>query len=539
MNTPKHWKVMPLRQLVIAQKGKKPIKLSESKFPDSVPYLDIEAVEKGKINQYADPYSTVLATKEDIFVVADGYRSGLVAKGMVGAVGSTIISLKPLVINSVYLFHFLNSKFEYLNKNTTGGSVLHLNQELFYDLEVPVPPLKEQENIVAELESKLSAYQNEFKDAESELSKVVDYRKSILEQAVTGQLTKSWRGRLGSETNKGGLPSSWKNTNIDTLTIFIGSGSTPNGGASNYLDSGVTFIRSQNVYPDELRLDDVAYISEAIHEQMQRSQLKPKDVLLNITGASIGRVAVVPDNFGEGNVNQHVCILRVYEDLILPNYLSLFLNSPIGHDQIMALQSGVTRQGLNYTQIRSIKISLPPISEQNEIIKQVTQHFNQIKLLETEQVEKINKINKLLQSILQMAFTGYITPSITDNTQIDLIKQVESARAKKLLELKQIKMQQSTLKPKNLINFKDSNKVKDYIKTYTKSEFSENSEPITSKEVRQIFNYIRSKFNGFDYDDFSALFLELAQDKINPNDDEPFFVAVRLDGKIGFQIRNS
>ena len=92
--------------------------MKPKKFDDSVPYLDIEAVEKNNILQYADTYSTVLATEGDIFVVWDGSRSGLVAKGMVGAVGSTIMRLTPILINRDYLFYYLKSRYEAIQNNT-------------------------------------------------------------------------------------------------------------------------------------------------------------------------------------------------------------------------------------------------------------------------------------------------------------------------------------------------------------------------------------------------------------------------------------
>ncbi|MEA1863704.1 MAG: hypothetical protein U9N46_00650 [Euryarchaeota archaeon] len=137
------------------------------------------------------------------------------------------------------------------------------------------------------------------------------------------------------------LPEGWVWVDIGSFALFVGSGITPRGGKSNYLENGIPFLRSQNVYPDGLHLDYVVYISEDLHNQMSRTHVEDFDVLLNITGASIGRSTFVPPSFGRGNVNQHVCIIR-FKDYVDSAYISSFLNSPFGQDQIFATQVGVT-----------------------------------------------------------------------------------------------------------------------------------------------------------------------------------------------------
>ncbi|MEM1120260.1 MAG: restriction endonuclease subunit S, partial [Bacteroidota bacterium] len=102
----------------------------------------------------------------------------------------------------------------------------------------------------------------------------------------------------------GDVPSHWEVKRIKDFTIRIGSGITPKGGSSVYVDKGVTFLRSQNVYDDGLRIDNVSFISEETHDKMNSSKLKPDDVLMNITGASIARTCLVPKNLKEANINQ-------------------------------------------------------------------------------------------------------------------------------------------------------------------------------------------------------------------------------------------
>ena len=152
----------------------------------------------------------------------------------------------------------------------------------------------------------------------------------------------------------------------------ITSGVTPDGGAAGYLESGVPLLRSQNVHFDGLRLDDVAYISAETHAGMSGSQVKPRDVLLNITGASIGRCTYVPDDFGQGNVNQHVCVIRPGPRTNY-QFLAAFLSSPMGQDQILSTFTGASRQGLSHSDLGLIRIPFPRIEVQNAIVAKVEQ----------------------------------------------------------------------------------------------------------------------------------------------------------------------
>ncbi|MFJ9595535.1 restriction endonuclease subunit S [Streptomyces virginiae] len=150
------------------------------------------------------------------------------------------------------------------------------------------------------------------------------------------------------------------------MTTKIGSGKTPSGGSESYLTSGVTFLRSQNVHFDGLRLDDVVYISEETHREMRGTRVKPGDVLLNITGASLGRVSRAPDNLGEANVNQHVCIIRPNAEAN-PRYLAYALSSQPVQEQISELQVGGNREGLNFEQVGNLAVPAAHTEEQRRI----------------------------------------------------------------------------------------------------------------------------------------------------------------------------
>jgi type I restriction enzyme, S subunit len=164
------------------------------------------------------------------------------------------------------------------------------------------------------------------------------------------------------------FPKDWDAKTIGDIACHVGSGATPTGGSSIYSKTGITFIRSQNVTFKGLLLDDVAFIELSIHRQMARSEIFPHDVLLNITGASIGRCCFVPYSFGIANVNQHVCAIRLpmpsHEDAV---FLAGVLASHIGQSQIDRLNAGGNREGLNYQQVRSFSVPWPMPEERKRI----------------------------------------------------------------------------------------------------------------------------------------------------------------------------
>ncbi len=190
----------------------------------------------------------------------------------------------------------------------------------------------------------------------------------------------------------------WKKCTIGELAIKVGSGVTPRGGESVYKMDGHPFVRSQNVGLGHLILDDIAFIDEETHLRQKSTELKLEDVLLNITGASIGRSALVNEQVVGGNVNQHVCIIRTKESLI-PSFLCNFLLSNYGQRQIDSFQAGGNRQGLNFEQIKSIKIAIPSTKEQTKVAK-LLQLIEERIATQNKIIEKYESLIKGLNNIL-------------------------------------------------------------------------------------------------------------------------------------------
>jgi len=201
----------------------------------------------------------------------------------------------------------------------------------------------------------------------------------------------------------------WPIDRIKDHVSKIGSGFTPSGGAASYLDAGVPLLRSQNVHFDGLRLDDVAYIADETHDEMSGSKLRARDVLLNITGASIGRCAFVPDSFGEGNVNQHVCIIRPKARLDY-KFLTYCLSAPWGQDQVLSSFTGASRQGLGQRDLGAIQVPLPPLPEQQRIATYLDASCAAIDAAVAAKRSQIEALGHLQETIVQTAVTRGLNP---------------------------------------------------------------------------------------------------------------------------------
>jgi type I restriction enzyme S subunit len=213
------------------------------------------------------------------------------------------------------------------------------------------------------------------RETEAIISKLRQLKGGLLQDVLTRGVDE--KGHLRSpdthpeafkDSPLGRIPKSWEAKTIDDIAIHVGSGATPTGGSEIYKKEGVLFLRSQNVTFDGLSLDDVAYIDWRTHRMMKRSEVYPNDLLLNITGASIGRCCSLPDGLGPANVNQHVCAIRVSEatraDAV---YLSSVLSGHIGQSQIDRLNAGGNREGLNYQNIRALVVPWPLPDERQRI----------------------------------------------------------------------------------------------------------------------------------------------------------------------------
>lgn len=195
------------------------------------------------------------------------------------------------------------------------------------------------------------------------------------------------------------LPQGWEFVRLGNITNKIGSGSTPRGGSAAYVDSGIPFLRSQNVWNYGLEMDDVAYISAETHEKMSNTMVETNDILLNITGASLGRCAIYPDGAGEANVSQHVTIIRPTE-VAIRSYLHYCILSPYTQILIWGRQVGMAREGLSKKVLEQFEMPLPPLAEQHRIVAKVDELMALCDQLEQQQANSIEAHQTLVETLL-------------------------------------------------------------------------------------------------------------------------------------------
>ena len=230
-----------------------------------------------------------------------------------------------------------------------------------------MPPILEQAAIVRYLDH-VDRRSRRYVSAKRRLIALLEEEKqAVINQAVTRGLDPNVRLKPSGVEWLGDVPEHWEVRRLGFLAAKFGSGITPRGGATVYQESGVPFLRSQNIHFGGLRMRNVARITRRLHQELRGTHVEPDDVLLNITGASIGRVCAVPKNFIEGNVNQHVCIIRPNRVRLLSKLLAAYLSTPVMQREIQCKQSGASREGLTLQSIRNFKVVVPPISEQQSI----------------------------------------------------------------------------------------------------------------------------------------------------------------------------
>ena len=204
------------------------------------------------------------------------------------------------------------------------------------------------------------------------------------------------------QTEVGVIPEEWEAARLGDRTTKVGSGITPTGGSRVYKQEGRPFLRSQNVGWGNLLLDDIAFIDDDTHATFQDTEIEADDVFLNITGASIGRSALADARVQRGNVNQHVCIIRTKQAELHPRFLNYFLLSTAGQRQIDSFQAGGNRQGLNFGQVRSFRLPLPPPPEQRAIAGALSDVDELIGALDQLIAKKLD----LKQAAMQQLLTG-------------------------------------------------------------------------------------------------------------------------------------
>jgi type I restriction-modification system DNA methylase subunit len=298
-----------------------------------------------------------------------------------------VFACKEDELNPKYLDALFKSKgfLDYVNEKANGGVRMNFKFEDMEAWEIPLPSLDEQTALVAQIEK----------------------QKAIIDGVHKIETNWEIDEKIFSDLSF---------SELDKHLIFVSSGATPLGGSNIYVqENGVLFIRSQNILINKTDFSNAVLIPNEVHQKMKRTQVKHGDVFLNITGASIGRSAVMYED-KEANVNQHVAILRPNETL-LPEYLSVVLNTPNLQAQIDKLQTGSSRQGLNFDQIRKLIIPITDLNSQLQIIESLNTQMQVLNGISQMKTEAENKINKILAEVWGVEFVESVKMEVEDEQE--------------------------------------------------------------------------------------------------------------------------
>ncbi len=285
-----------------------------------------------------------------------------------------------------YLIHF----HKYFELVAVGATAKSLRLRHFQDLPLPFPSLKEQEAIVEVLDKAFEEIDQATQNAQKNIRNAKDLFESYSNSTFSLQ------------------HGSWQKKTLNSLTTKIGSGATPRGGNESYKATGLSLIRSMNVHDRSFRNRGLAYIDEEQARKLDNVTVQSKDILLNITGASVTRCCIIPDDYLPARVNQHVSIIRPNNE-ISPKFLCYLLTSNEYKSSLLKTgeEGGATRQAITKQQLENFVIAFPKsLDEQEEIVQKLDELQAETRQLEQIYQQKINCLEELKQSILQKAFSG-------------------------------------------------------------------------------------------------------------------------------------
>lgn len=262
-----------------------------------------------------------------------------------------------------------------------------INKTDFSKIRIGIPPKSTQLAIVSELDKI-----NELIRLKKEQLKDFDNLAQSLFYEMFGDPVENEKG--------------WEVKKLGEICSLICNGNTPKGGSEVYVENGILFLRSQNVWRNRLDLDDVAFIDEATHKSLKKSALNHNDLLITKTGrvntenSSLGRTALFEGEDGSANINGHVYLVRLKEGMVHKYVLYILISNSYRELIRRTCVGGIDKRQLNKNHIEDFPIILPPLSLQ----RLFAQRIEQIEREKSEVQKSIQDLETLLASRMQYWF---------------------------------------------------------------------------------------------------------------------------------------
>jgi len=408
---PEGWAATTLSEVASWGSGGTPSRSNPNYYGGGIPWL-----KTGELGQ-----RFVLSTEETISEEglskssAKIYPAGAVAIAMYGAtIGKTSILGIDAATNQAcavgipnaeltskeFLYHFLCSQKEAFVEAGKGGAQPNISQSVIKDWEVPLAPLPEQKRIAVKLDTVL-AQVDACRDRLDRIPVILKrFRQSVLAAATSGKLTEEWRG---------GDTSSWTHDRAADVCAKVQSGGTPREG---FTHEGIPFLKVYNIVGQKVAFDyKPQYIASAIHRgSMSKSQVQPGDVLMNIVGPPLGKVAIVPDNHSTWNINQAITLFRPSDRISTGWLYCILCGGENIADIIHETRGSAGQTNISLSQCRDFIFPVPPVEEQSEIVRRVEVLFDYADRLEAHYQTARARVEKLTPALLAKAFRGKLVP---------------------------------------------------------------------------------------------------------------------------------
>lgn len=295
-------------------------------------------------------------------------------------------------LNTKFVYYYLYGNLHILERGFRGAGLKHISKKYIQNLDVPILPIETQNKIVALLDKASSLIQKRE-------NSIVQ-----LDELLRAQFLDMF-GEAPTNAKK------WESNELGKFLDFMTSGSR--GWAKYYRDTGDKFLRINNLGYNDLNLDELKFIETPNTAEAKRTKIQPKDVLLSIT-ADLGRTAVVPDDIGNAFINQHIALLR-FNDEFNPYFISAYISSIGGRHLLERYNKGAAKSGLNFSDIKSLNVHIPPIELQNQF---ETIYHNIQAQKETLNQSK-TELENLFNSLLQRAFNGQLNFNV--DAELDVL----------------------------------------------------------------------------------------------------------------------
>jgi type I restriction enzyme M protein len=401
------------------EEGGIPVLSAKNIFEDRIDFSDLNYISKEEHKRLLN----CSPQKDDILVTKSGTigRSIVIIKNI--PMFNTLESIAHFrVLNSInphFISSFLNSSLgqKEIYRLSKGVGVPHLQLEKIKLIKIPIPPREIQDIIVQKMHEAYKIKKEKEAEAERLLKSIDDYVLGELgitlpelkdERCFAVAIDQIQGSRLDpyyyqpnfEEQDKSLLQAKFPATKFEDIISEMSGGATPKAKGKAYLEkAGIPFLRIQNITKEGIKLENVKYINDQTHNVLlRRSQLKPRDLIFTITGR-IGTVAVVPEDFEQGNINQHSVRIHL-KNGANENFVSAFFNTELGNQMSLRRVSGGTRIALDYPSIRALQIPLPPLSTQKKIAKEVKSRREQAKKLQQEAKEVVEKAKEEVEKII-------------------------------------------------------------------------------------------------------------------------------------------